>query len=192
MSEIAYCVSWFWPERDAIKPISQKEARQRHAEREEYTAVFGGFASPEIVVLLARGLVGVAFPDRFYRRALEYHFYEEEPGRLFLAVAIRRTYIPATDEMVARMEAGRKKPDQPWAQFCADMDKVVEGTSLSFEQDNSVLEQWEHFAEPYDYRERRFSWDTSELWEPYPELGQYDHLLERERELPWGLGLAAE
>jgi len=186
---VSYCVSWFWVKRKTNNPISEAEARRRHEKRMEYTVVVGGFDRPERILLLARGMVAVYHPDVLIREELEYGFSERKPGRLFLAMAIRRVYCPATEEMVARMEAGRKQPDQPWAQFLAGVDTVTEGSSLIFEPDGSVLKKYEHFLYPYEYRDARFSWNTDGLWAPYPEFGEYDHLLALHLPLPWDPGL---
>lgn len=188
MKKMEYCDSWFWSDRSPTDILTEAEARARHAKREEYTAVLGGFEHPLFVVEVVNDFVPVSFFDAMFRSTLVYHFEEIEPGRLFMTMAVRRRYCPATDAMVARMMAGRKTPDQPWAQFLADSDRVIEGTSLAFKMDNSVLKQYEHFAAPYDFQESRFQWDTSVLWEPYPEFGCYEHLLKR-RSLPWGPGL---
>lgn len=189
MAAVDYCIDWFWKRRTAHEPVSEAEARRRHEKREEYTVVVGGFEHPSAVILLARGMVAVYHPDVLIREELEYGFSERNPGRLFLAMAIRRVYCPATGEMVARLEEGRKQPRYPWGQFLAEIDTVIEGTSLTFESDGSVLKQYEHFSDPYKYRDTRFSWNTDSLWLPYPEFGQYDHLLEASPELPWGPGL---
>lgn len=188
MSNKDYCKSWFWGRRMTNNPMSEVEARARHAKREEYTVAIGGFENPSVMVEVVDRMVAVTFFDELLRRPLDYTFQEKEPNRLFMTMAVRRRYCPATDAMVARMMAGRKTPDQPWAQFLADSDRVIEGTSLAFKMDNSVLKQYEHFAAPYDFQESRFQWDTSVLWEPYPEFGCYEHLLKR-RSLPWGPGL---
>ena len=182
----AYCKSWFWADRMTNNPISEVEARRRHEKREEYTVVVGGFECPSAVILLARGLVAIKHPDVLLRQPLVYHYEELTPNRLFLAMVIRRVYCPATEEMVAHLDEGRKQPRYPWGQFLAEIDTVIEGTSLIFEPDGSVLKQYEHFANPYKYRDARFSWNTDSLWIPYPEFGEYDHLLEARPELPWG------
>lgn len=186
---VSYCVSWFWAKRKTNNPISEVEARRRHEKREEYTVVVGGFENPSAVILLARGLVAIKHPDVLLRQPLVYHYEELAPNRLFLAMAIRRVYCPATGEMVARLAEGRNQPRYPWGQFLAEIDTVIEGTSLIFEPDGSVLKQYEHFTDPYDYRDARFSWNTDGLWAPYPEFGEYDHLLALHPPLPWEPGL---
>ena len=188
MSEQAYCISWFWRRRKTNNPISKDEARRRHEKREEYSVAIGGFEKPSIIVEVVNHMVAVTFLDTMLRMVQTFKFQEKEPNRLFLTMAIYSTYCEATEATVTRMEAGRKQPDQPWAQFLADADRVIEGTSLVFEADNSVLKQYERFADPYDFREAKFHWETISLWEPYPKFGHYDHLL-KPRDLPWGPGL---
>jgi len=189
MIEYSYCDSWFWKKRKPVEVLTASEARKRHGKREQYTVVLGGFEKPSEIILLAKGLVAVTFPDALIRRALAYHFEEEETGQCFLAMAIRRQYCPATPAMVTRLEAGRKNPDQPWGQFLAEVDKVIEGTSVTFQVDDSALRIQEHFAEPYSLEKAPLQCDVSKHWEPYPEFGQYDRLLKRDRDVPWGPGI---
>jgi hypothetical protein len=58
----------------------------------------------------AKGFVGVCFLDEKLRNYLEYKFKEVEPGRLFLSMAIHRTFDGDSDK-VARGDSWIFKPD---------------------------------------------------------------------------------
>lgn len=189
MTEYAYCKSWFWADRMTNNPISEAEARRRHERRELYTVAVGGFDHPSAVIEMFRAALAVTFLDRLQRRGLDYEFHELKPLRLFLSMAVRRVYCPATGEMVARMEAGRKQPDQPWAQFLADADRVLDGRSVKFDVDGATFYGASRHGDARKLVMSGPRWDVSGFWLPYPEFGQYDHLLEARPEIPWGPGL---
>lgn len=190
MNRLEYCKSWFWGHRMTNNPITAKEARKRHDKRAEYTVLVGGAEHPLVVILLVKTLVAISFPDKLLRGQLEYHYSEKEPGRLLLSMAVRRVYCPATPEMIARMEAGRQHPDQPWSQFLADADRVLDGRSVKFSGDGKTFYGASRHGDA-----RRLDLpgpivDMSSQWEPYPEFGQYEHLLKRDRGVVWGPGVA--
>ena len=188
-TQLSFCVSWFWTKRKTNNPISEPEARRRHEKREEYTVVVGGFEHPSAVILLARGLVAIKHPDALLREPLVYHYEELTPGRLFLAMAIRRVYCPATGEMVARLEEGRKQPRYPWGQFLAEIDRVLDGRSVKLDLDGSTFYGASRHGDARKLAMPGPRLDVSGFWLPYPEFGQYDHLLEASPEIPWGPGL---
>lgn len=170
-------------------PITAKEARKRHDKREEYTVAIGGLDRPSAVVLLARGLVAVGFPDQLLREEVDYQFSEVEPGRLFLEMAIIRRRCPATPELISRMEEGRKHPDQPWSQFLAGIDQVLDGRSVKFNLDGSTFYGASRHGDARRLDLKGPTIDISKHWEAYPEFGHYDHLLKKDRGIVWGPGL---
>jgi hypothetical protein len=87
------------------------------------------------------------------------------------------------------MEAGRKQPDQSWAQFLADSDRVLDGRSVKFDVDGSTFYGASRHGDARKLVMPGPRWDVSGFWLPYPEFGQYDHLLEASPEIPWGPGL---
>lgn len=186
MKSLGFCKSWFGANRSPTQVLSEVEARTRHKGRKEYTVAVGGFDAPEVIVIVVGTFVPVMFLDVLLREHLEYHFQELKTGSLFLSMATKRVYCPATDEMVAKMQAGRvASPIHPWLQYIADIDKVIEGTSLIFRPDGRAARQYEHFAEPYHFEETEFKADVANHWEKFPEFGQYDQLLKKDRGLPW-------
>ena len=186
MNGLGFCKSWFEANRSATRVLSEADAQVRHQKRQQYTVAMGGFDAPEAIIIVVGTFVPVMFMDVLLREHLEYHFQELKTGSLFLSMAIKRVYCPATEEMVAKMQAGRvAKPTQRWAQYIADIDKVIEGTSLIFKPDGRAVRQYEHFAEPYRFEETEFKADVANHWEEFPEFGQYEHLLKKDRGLPW-------
>jgi hypothetical protein len=189
MSVLRFCKSWFWQERMTNNPITESEARKRHAEREEYTVAIGGFEKPNAMVEVVNRMVAVTFFDTLLRREFDYTFQEKEPNRLFLSMAVRRQYCPATPAMITRMEAGRKNPDQPWGQFLADVDHVLDGRAVIFKENGTTFHSAGRHGDARQVRQPGPSWDVSKHWEPYPEFDDYEYLLRRDREIPWGPGL---
>jgi len=133
--------------------------------------------------------LAITFLDRLQRRRLDYEFHELKPLRLFLVMAVRRVYCPATEEMVARMAEGRNQPRYPWGQFLAEIDTVLDGRSVKFNTDGSTFYGASRHGDARKLVMPGPRWDVSGFWLPYPEFGQYDHLLEARPEIPWGQGL---
>jgi hypothetical protein len=91
--------------------------------------------------------------------------------------------------MVARLEAGRENPDQPWGQFLAEVDQVLDGRTVVFKEDGSTIYRAGRHGDARQLVQPGPPWDVSKHWEPYPEFGEYEHLLKRDRDIPWGPGL---
>lgn len=185
MNDFGFCINWFGSERSPIKVVSEAQAQKLHEAHKQYTVTVEGFLKPTAIIIVTENFVPVMFLDVLLRPYLEYHFQKQNNGRIFLSMAIRRIFCDATDEMVDKMQAGRQNPSQPWTQYLAHLDKVFEGTSLIFKPDGRTIKQYEHFSEPYAFEQTELQYDASHHWEDYPEFGKYDHLLKKDRHLPW-------
>lgn len=189
MKHMQYCETWFWAERSPTKPLTAAQARKRHENRQKYAVVVGGFAAPIAVIQLINDFVPVTFFDLLLRCVLDFHFEEMEPGKLRLTMATRRVHCEATPAMAQRLQEGRKHPDQPWGQFLADIDRVIDGRTITFKPDGSTYYRASRHGDSRILRIPGPYFDASGQTEPYPEFGHYEHLLKRERGLPWGPGL---
>lgn len=174
-------------------PMTEAEARKRHAKRQEYlhsyTVAIGGFEQPSAIVEVFKTAIAVTFLDTLMRRELDYVFHEKESNTLHLSMAVRRTFCEATPELVQRMQEGRKNPDQPWAQFLAEVDQVLDGRTITFKPNGDTYYRASRHRDARILQIPGPKWDFHAHCEPYPEFGNYDHLLKRERDLPWGPGL---
>lgn len=184
-----YCKSWFWGRRMTNNPISEIEAQKRHARRQEYTVAIGGFEQPTAIVEVVRDFVPVTFFDSLLRSVLTFHFEELEPNRLHLTMAVRRRFCAATPEMLERLRTGRADPKHPWGQFLAEIDQVLDGRTITFKPNGDTYYRSSRHGDSRILQLPGPKWDFYANSEPYPEFGCYEHLLKRDRDLPWGPGL---
>jgi hypothetical protein len=172
--------------------LTESEAQKRHEKREEYTVAIGDFEKPDSIVEVVNRMVAVTFLDEMLRMKHTLKFQEKDTHRLFLAMATCRKYCAATPAMVARLEAGRKNHDQPWGQFLAEVDQVLDGRTVVFKEDGATIQRASRHGDARQLVQPGPQWDVSTHWEPYPKFGEYDHLLKRDRDIPWGPGIDEE
>jgi hypothetical protein len=170
-------------------PLTEAQARKRHERREEYTVAIGGFDAPTAIIEVVNRMVAVTFFDALLRRALDYEFSEVEPGCLRLVMAVRRRYCEATPDLLARLREGRKDPKHDWGQFLADIDRVLDGRSVHFRPEGTTVQSAGRHGDARDLIQPGPPYDPDAHWEPYPDFGEYGHLLRRDRDIPWGPGL---
>lgn len=185
MLNLSYCESWFWANRSATPVLTEKAAKKRHEKRQHYSVAVDGFDAPTAIIEVVNDFVPVTFLDRLLRSVLTLHFEEQNPQRLLLTMATRRIFCDATEEMVEKMQAGRQNPSQPWAQYLGYLDTVKNGTTLIFKPDGSTIRRMSRHGDSSILIEPGPRYDPSHHWEDYPEFGQYDHLLKKDRHLPW-------
>lgn len=189
MSALACCDSWFSSDRCPTEPLSAAAAWRRHEHRDSYTVVVGGFEEPKVLVDVINDFLAITFLDLLLRMRLTLHFEEMEPHRLFLTMASRRIFRPATPEMVARLQSGRKDPKHQWGQFLAEADRVLDGRTTIYKTDGTTFFRASRHGDSRIFEQPGPVVDVSGHWETYPEFGHYDHLLREDRPLLWGPGI---
>jgi hypothetical protein len=71
------------------------------------------------------------------------------------------------------------------------VDQVLDGRTVVFKEDGSTIYRAGRHGDARQLVQPGPSRDVSKHWEPYPEFGEYEHLLKRDRDIPWGPGLDA-
>jgi len=156
MLVLHYCRSWFAAKRLALEPLSEGEARRRHASAQSYCVLVGSNTHPACVVKVTAKFVGVDFLDENLQEKLTYHFQERAPGMLFLTMAVHR-------------------------EFLEDTDRVARGTSYTFQLDGRATIRKEEFVPAHSVEVADITFDTAANWEEYPPFGAYERFLEAER-----------
>ena len=131
-------------------------AREAHGGRRPYAAVISTGAVPSVFVEFNDSYVGVGFLDRQLREELMYQFQERSPGRLFLTMAVHRDFEGSSD-------------------------RVVKGSSYSFNEDGRVTIEDEDFVGGKVAKSERKA-NVRGNWEQYPAFGDYGSITRRERE----------
>jgi hypothetical protein len=154
---IFYCKSWFIAHKKATELWTEQQAKKVHEENGLYTALIDSTDRPFCFINLTRGkgFAGVCFLDEKLRNYLEYKFKEVEPGRLFLATAIHRNYLDQSDTI-------------SW------------GSSFMFKPDGKVHMRKEYFN-PHKLETADTTADVSGNYTPFPEFGEYDDLIRKDR-----------
>jgi len=154
---IFFCDGWFIGQKRATELWTEQQARKVYEENGLYTVLIDSAERPYcfINITKAKGFVGVCFLDKSLRNYLDYKFKEIEPGRLFLSTAIHRT-------------------------FDGDTDKVARGDSWIFKPDGKVHMRKEYFN-PHKLETADTTADVSCNYSPFPEFGEYDDLVRKER-----------
>jgi hypothetical protein len=156
MADIHYCKSWFTAKRRPTVLWDAAQARRAHEARKRYTVVIGDLARPTHIVNVSNDFVGVEFLDERLRVALDYHFEEYEPDKMFLNMATHR-------------------------HFDGDSDRVIDGTSYIFERSGEVIVRRESF-DPHSIEEGQSQVDVAPNFEAYPKFGDYAKLCVSERD----------
>jgi hypothetical protein len=153
---VSYCERWNNKQKKPIFPMSEDEARARHASGALYTAVLGDHETRTVVeVFLKEGYVGVRWLEPHGKNEMRYAFRRTE-DRLFLSEVAINT-VSAEGKVVAA-ESTLIKPAG-----------TVE-MSL-FDNVNRTVKT----AEP------QVSKDVTAMWEDIPQFGDYASITRRER-----------
>ncbi len=154
---VSYAERWSNRKQEAINPLEEAAARERHEAGQPYVALLGKPQQPDayVEVRLEVGFVGVHFMDAKCRNGMTYLFGRSNGnGQLFLEQIVRREY--------------------------ADGDDVDQLETYFFEPPNLVT------VEKKNYRTREIeqyntTTDLSGNWEPIPTFGHYESIARMER-----------
>jgi hypothetical protein len=153
---LEYCKKWSRSDRRYYEALTEDEARKKHESRDYYTAVVLSFGKPKVFLEWFPDGVNVGFLDEHLRNYLTYTFSEKEPGRLFLSQLSHRE------------------------KYKGDSNEILVGSSMTIRVDGHVFASTTNCEE--DYREKgETKMDVSQLWEPYPEFGEYLGLIKKDR-----------
>lgn len=158
----SYAEKWSRSYKEAIKPLTEPEARKRHETKGAlYTVLLGDPVRPrafiEIVTLKS---VQVEFLDESLRTQGFYQFIPQPDGRLFMAMAAFNEF-----------DGENKRPI--WSRrFSFEVD----GRAMSFETD--------HVRDPGIETVVEKTVDVSLNWEPYPAFGDYASIARFDRDKP--------
>jgi hypothetical protein len=153
---VSYCKSWFRAKKRPTEIWTEDQARAAHLSKRLYTAIVGSLEKPFCFLEINDKFVGVGFLDDKARESLYYAFKEVEPGKLFLTMATYR-------------------------EFDGDTDTVRVGTSYVFGQTGLVKVQRQHFN-PHRKEVSDSFVDVSGNYLHWPEFGEYDELIQVERD----------
>ncbi|MHB0972434.1 MAG: hypothetical protein ACYC7A_22385 [Thermoanaerobaculia bacterium] len=152
---VNYFQIWHRQLRQAIEPLTPREAETRDKTGKPYVAVIGSEDHPDCFIEISRGFYGVSFLDPYRREYLMYSFEEIEPGKLFLREAIFREYD-------------------------SDASKPLSASAYRFQPDGVV--QVETGANPFNQAVRSSAiMDVSNNWEQKPSFGEYASIVQKER-----------
>jgi len=163
-TRISYCTQWSRYGKHPHQPISEAEAKKRHATGKLYTAVLenGGRVHCFLEFTAFRS-VGVEFLDEALRTYFDYSFQEKRPGELFISMSRRLDFVNDIDD-----------PDR--------------ATVLFFKTDGHLaIERYKSnpggIGSHIVGREEQIV-DVTRNWEPYPEFGDYQGLTVMDRGSP--------
>ncbi len=156
-TDVFYCEGWFRARKRAIVVLSESEALARHNSGKLYTVLLGSIETPEcfIEVVGENNFAGVNFLDENLRVILVYAFQRGDDGALFLSSANSYRYVEQSDKAAAA------------EQYYFNRDGTV------YIHDVDVSSGSERIAEK--------SVDLRGNYEAWPEFGNYQHLIQRER-----------
>ena len=160
--QITYCVQWSRHYSQLHEPLTEAQARKRHADGKLYTAVLGDLEKPQCFLeFSAYRSVCVEFLDDTLRSIRDYSFQEKRPNEFFVSVATLRKFAE-----------GAKEPH--WGDIYYFM---VDGglTIVRYEVTPRATTEVER---------EEFLTDVSHNWEPFPEFGHYEGLAEFDRGIP--------
>jgi hypothetical protein len=162
--QVTYCEQWSRHYSHPHKPLTEKQARERHRQGKLYTALLGDPAHCFLEFSAFRS-VCVEFLDEALRSVLLYSFQEKQPNSLFLSEAIIRRYD-------ADPQANSGYPNS------ADL--------YDFDVDGRLIIRHSVITPRATTRvgEEETTTDVTQNWEPFPEFGCYDGLATRDRGIP--------
>jgi hypothetical protein len=153
--KLDFCDRWLADEKRPLHSLTEKEARQRHSNREPYVVIAGKTDRPDNIVEVGKESVYVTFLDRLMREYLAYDFREIKPGKLFLKMAISWEYRGSSDEVSSSKH------------FSFD----GEGHVLMADKDHRTGE----------IRKLETTVSVEENWDDFPKFGNYEQVCVKER-----------
>jgi hypothetical protein len=154
---ITYGKNWFAAERRMTEIWTEEQAREAHRTRQPYAILLDFDDIPACAVEVLDDCINVDFLDHLGREVLTYQFQELEPGRLFLSMAVERTFKYRSDQ-------------------------VARGALYLFWKNGKIVIEDHDFSTMTKTRSEGMK-DVSGNWEPYPAFGEYDSITSRERGL---------
>lgn len=158
----SYCEGWFRARKVASKPLSEEQARQRHAKKGAlYTALLGDPVRPHTFVEIVSGdSIQVEFLDEQLRSHSAYQFVIQPDGRLFMVMAVFRM-------------------------FQGDGTRLQSAHRLNFAPDGSVTSvETDYVNNPDEETVIEKTMDVSLNWELYPAFGDYASIARFDRDKP--------
>jgi len=158
----SYAEKWSRSYKEAIKPLTEAEARKRHEKKGAlYTVLLGDPARPSTIVeIVSQDSIQVEFYDETLRRLGYYQFVVQSNGQLFM-VAAGFNEFDDNNRMPIWSRRFSFKPD---------------GRVMSFEVD--------HVKDPDKETVGEKTVDVSLNWEPYPAFGDYASIARFDRDKP--------
>ena len=157
-----YAEKWSRSYKEAIKPLTEAQARKRHEKKGAlYTALLGDDpARPQTFVEIVSGdSIQVEFLDQSLRTKAYYQFVLQPDGRLFMVSAVV-------------------------SDFDANGTCLI-GRRFSFKPNGHVMRfETDYIASPDTETVVEKTMDMSLNWEPYPEFGDYASIARFERNAP--------
>jgi len=152
--KLTYGDRWSYSEGTLANIWKEDKARGAHSTRRLYVVLFEN-TSVRGFIEVANGYFGVYFLDELNREYLGYQFTEQTPGRIFLTLITRREF-GSSGNQADRVIRTKFLPDG----------KMFIGTYHNNGGEDTEVES---------------SADVSGNWETYPEFGQYEEILRKDR-----------
>ena len=153
--KIFFCKLWFRGHKKATDLWPPERAKEAHEAERLYTVLVDSIERPNCYLDITNKFVGVSFLDENLRDCLEYHFQEIEPGQLFLSKAVHRQYNGSSDT-------------------------VTQGDTFMFKPDGRVHMR-KGFFNPHRLETADTTADVRGNYSPFPEFGEYDDLIRKDR-----------
>lgn len=156
----SYAEKWSRSYKEALKPLTEEQARQRHEAGSLYTVLLGEKNRPHTIIETRDHYFGVEFMDEQLRPHSVYQFKRQPDGRLFMVMAVFR-------------------------EFQGDSTKLQQAHRLSFEPDGHVRSfETDYVNNPNEETVVEKYIDVSLNWEPYPAFGDYASIARFDRDKP--------
>lgn len=154
---VYYCKTWSIGYKEPIDLWTVKKANKKHDIGESYTALIGSDSTPSCFINIMKnsGWISVSFLDEHLREYLQYNFKILDGGDLFLSMAVYR-------------------------EFDGDTDLVINGTTYHFKENGHTIIREDNISDNTSERSEIYS-DVVGNYEQFPEFGEYDALIRKER-----------
>lgn len=149
---LSYCRKWSLGYREALEPLTEKQAKKAHESGKEYCALLGPVPNrPSHVVHFNRGAILITKLDDLLRSEMVHVFGDPLGEKVFLKSVSGSSYS-------------------------ADSEKANERLVLYFHPDGTGHRH--HWLPDGSFEKSDMCWDDmSSHWKPYPKFGQYDEII---------------
>lgn len=151
-----YCEQWSNSYKEALRPIDEKKAKQKHEKNQTYSALVDNIHTPKIALQLVDNAIFISFLDEKLRDHWEFHIQKHlDCNDFILGMVVCRHYYDDSDELLEAMiyiYNGFLKKN-----FFTYTGKLPNGDELTYSED---------------------CLDFSENQIVYPNFGQYDEIIE--------------